>query len=38
MLKKIGLNNSSSHYLKKIKLNKKIKINLINDSLYKKEF
>jgi len=38
MLKKIGLNNSTPHYLKKIKLNKKIKINLINDSLYKKEF
>ena len=38
MLKKFGLNNSAPHYLKKIKLNKKIKINLINDSLYKKEF
>ena len=38
MLKKIGLNNSTPHYLKKIKLNKKIKINLINDTLYKKKF
>ena len=38
MLKKNGLNNSTTHYLKKIKLNKKIKINLINDSLYKKKF
>jgi len=38
MLKSNGLNNSTPHYLKKIKLNKKIKINLINDSLYKKEF
>jgi diaminohydroxyphosphoribosylaminopyrimidine deaminase / 5-amino-6-(5-phosphoribosylamino)uracil reductase len=38
MLKKDGLNNSSSQYLKKIKLNKKININLNNDSLYKKEF
>jgi len=38
MLKKKGLNNTSPHYLKKIKLNKKIKINLINDSLYKREF
>ena len=38
MLKKNGLNNSSSQYLKKIKLNKKIKINLNNDNLYKKTF
>ena len=38
MLKKKGLNNDSSQYLKKIKLNKKIRINLKNDSLYKKEF
>ena len=38
MLKKNGSNNSSSKYLKKIKLNKKIKINLKNDSVYKKEF
>ena len=38
MLKRFGLNNSTPHYLKKIKFNKKIKINLINDSLYKKEF
>tara|TARA_Y100000389_G_scaffold188888_1_gene211961 strand:- start:1112 stop:2179 length:1068 start_codon:yes stop_codon:yes gene_type:complete len=38
MLKKFGLNNSTHHYLRKIKLKKKIKINLINDSLYRKEF
>jgi diaminohydroxyphosphoribosylaminopyrimidine deaminase / 5-amino-6-(5-phosphoribosylamino)uracil reductase len=38
MLKKNGLNNSTPYYLKKIKLNNKIKINLINDKLYKKEF
>ena len=38
MLKKNGLNNTTPHYLKKIKLNKKIKINLINDTLYKKKF
>ena len=38
MLKKSGLNNSSNKYLKKIKLDKKIKINLNDDSLYKKEF
>ena len=38
MLKKNGLNNSTPYYLKKIKLNKKIKINLINDTLYKKKF
>jgi diaminohydroxyphosphoribosylaminopyrimidine deaminase / 5-amino-6-(5-phosphoribosylamino)uracil reductase len=38
MLKKNGFNNCSSQNLKKIKLNKKIKINLFNDSLYKKEF
>ena len=37
-LNKNGLNNSSSQYIKKIKLNNKIKINLNNDSLYKKEF
>tara|TARA_Y100000389_G_scaffold203588_1_gene252502 strand:+ start:32 stop:1099 length:1068 start_codon:yes stop_codon:yes gene_type:complete len=37
-LKKNGSNNSSSKYLKKIKLNKKIKINLNNDTLYKKDF
>ena len=38
MLKKNGSNNSSFKYFKKIKLNKKIKINLKNDSVYKKEF
>ena len=38
MLKKNGLNNTTPHYLKKIKLNKKIKINLFNDTLYKKKF
>jgi diaminohydroxyphosphoribosylaminopyrimidine deaminase / 5-amino-6-(5-phosphoribosylamino)uracil reductase len=38
MLRKNGLNNSSAHYLKKIKLKKKIKINLFNDNLFKKEF
>jgi diaminohydroxyphosphoribosylaminopyrimidine deaminase / 5-amino-6-(5-phosphoribosylamino)uracil reductase len=38
MLKKFGLNNSSSKYLKKLKLDKKIKINLNDDTLYKKEF
>ena len=37
-LKKNGCNNSSSKYLKNIKLNKKIKVNLNNDSLYRKEF
>ena len=38
MLKKNGFNNSPSIYLKKLKLNKKIKINLNDDSLFKKEF
>ena len=38
MLKKNGSNNSSVKYLKNIKLNKKIKINLNNDSLYKMSF
>ena len=33
-----GYNNSSSRYLKKIKLNKKINVNLKNDSLFKIEF
>ena len=37
-LKKNGLNNSSSKYLKKIKLNNKININLKDDSMYKKKF
>ena len=37
-LKDKGFNNSSSRLLKKIVLNKKIKINLNNDSLYKKIF
>ena len=37
-LKSNGFNNSSSQYLKKIKLNKKINVNLNNDKLYKKEF
>ena len=38
LLRKNGLNNSTAKYLKKIKLNKKIRINLNNDSLYQKEF
>ena len=33
-----GSNNSSVRLLKKIKLNKKVKVNLNNDSLYKIEF
>ena len=37
-LKSNGFNNSSLQYLKKIKLNKKINVNLNNDKLYKKEF
>jgi diaminohydroxyphosphoribosylaminopyrimidine deaminase / 5-amino-6-(5-phosphoribosylamino)uracil reductase len=37
-LKKNGSNNTTVKFLKKIKLNKKIKINLNNDSLYRKEF
>lgn len=37
-LKTKGLNNVSVKYLKKIKLNKKINVNLNNDSLYKIEF
>ena len=37
-LKNKGFNNSSSRLLKKIALNNKIKINLNNDCLYKKEF
>ena len=37
-LKKDGLNNNTYRYLKKIKLNKKIKVNLNNDSLYKVNF
>ena len=38
MLRKDGYNNTSSKYLKKIKLNKKIHINLNNDNLYNKKF
>ena len=38
MLNKNGLNNSTLKYLKKIKFNKRIKVNLNNDSLYRKEF
>ena len=38
MLKKNGINNSTSKYLKKIKFTNKIRINLKNDSLFKKEF
>ena len=34
----IGLNNNSIKYLKKIKLTKKICVNLNNDNLYKIEF
>ena len=37
-LKENGSNNSSIKYLKNIKLNKKIKVNLNNDSLYKMSF
>ena len=37
-LKKNGTNNSSSKYLKQMKLNKKINVNLYNDSLYKIDF
>ena len=37
-IKTNGFNNSSSKYLKKIKLNKKIIINLNSDNLYKKNF
>ena len=37
-LKTKGLNNVSIKYLKKIKLKKKINVNLNNDSLYKIEF
>ena len=33
-----GLNNSSIKYLKKIKFNKRINVNLNEDSLYKEEF
>ena len=35
LLKKNGLNNCSSKYLKNIKLKNKIKVNLVNDTLYK---
>ena len=38
MLKKNGFNNITSQYLKKIKLNNKITINLDDNNLYKKEF
>ena len=38
LLKNNGSNNSTLKFLKKLKLTKKIKINLYNDSLYKKEF
>jgi diaminohydroxyphosphoribosylaminopyrimidine deaminase / 5-amino-6-(5-phosphoribosylamino)uracil reductase len=38
LLKNFGSNNASAHYIRKIILNKKIKINLNNDILYKKEF
>ena len=37
-LKKLGFNNMTNKYLKKIKLVSKIKINLNNDRLYKIEF
>jgi diaminohydroxyphosphoribosylaminopyrimidine deaminase / 5-amino-6-(5-phosphoribosylamino)uracil reductase len=37
-LKKNGSNNCSPQFLKKIKLNKRIKVNLNDDSLYKKDF
>ena len=38
LLKNNGTNNSTSKYIKKIRLNKEIRINLNNDSLYQKEF
>ena len=38
ILKKKGSNNSTSKYLKFLKLEKKIKINLNDDILYHKEF
>ena len=38
LLKDNGTNNSTSKYIKKIRLNKEIRINLNNDSLYQKEF
>ena len=38
MLKKNGINNSSPLLLKKIKLKKKINVNLDSDNLYKIEF
>ena len=38
LLKKNGSNNSSFKFLKNLKLTKKIKINLYDDRLYKKEF
>ena len=37
-LKKNGLNNCTARFLKKIKLNKKIQVNLNDDSLYNIEF
>lgn len=37
-LKKNGLNNASPQFLKKLKLNKKIKVHLNNDSLYIQKF
>ena len=37
-LKKNGSNNCSSRNLQRIKLNKKIRVNLNNDMLYKQEF
>jgi len=37
-LNKNGFNNVSSKYLRRINFNKKIKVNLINDTLYKVDF
>ena len=38
LLKNNGKNNSSPKFLKKIKISKKIKVNLNNDNIYKKNF
>ena len=37
-LKKYGVNNINSSFLKKIKLKRKINVNLLGDNLYKVEF
>jgi diaminohydroxyphosphoribosylaminopyrimidine deaminase / 5-amino-6-(5-phosphoribosylamino)uracil reductase len=38
LLNNYGKNNSSPEFLKKIKISKKIKVNLNNDNIYKKNF